>query len=740
MNRLLRLTTLVFAAMFSASGAHAEWARSMIAEFPQGAQRAKLLRLNDGPALAVFETPKTLTVLRWRNGDWTRVSVPIPYDGPTDVEACACRGDSIVRLYVAYQGDPRVTELTPGTDGWEVEDFAPDGEREGSHPMSAYTDGIAWTISRVDHRPSLFIRRRLVQKILECRYWSSGWRCAPSVETAAFGSWGDLKTAPRGWSDKDILIDGTALQVRETSGWKKTVDFHGISAIPSISVPRRLYVFATKNQMIDLDAGLLPARSVPMLENEWAPDNPRASGRESVPADFVSQQVAISRTYDAIGSPRGKGVETLFGKLEDRQIHELRWTNAGWKDEAVAAFAGGSQEAIVGDARGDGHDRVYALADDTPDSSPRTALWELSYYPRRIVVLVPDPASESVEPASRRLLGEMIRAEMGRHGHLAVVDARSQDAANDERSLMKQTAGGGAVPDAAVKYRIEEKSGLYEISAVLSTKRGTAAREFLERPVAKAELSQVALALARRVAEEWPQDFVGDARTPRAAPTAERASSPPASAASAGTCDVLQVRFNAVSSDPNVARAIDVALNSRSRPQRTAASVASMDALGIPKNLDGLAQARALIAAPMPWCRYWGYQIVSYLELAGVRDAESKHDLARGLHDPDASSRRGAVLALGAYTDEDLLPPLYRVFSTDPDPPVRESVAISLSSSGLYTAAQRQRMLPIFLRVLKDERQDQQTRGWAAHALSDMTGQDFGLDTARWQNWIAAHR
>ncbi len=739
MNRLLRATALVFAALILTSRVRAVWSRSIIAEFPRGAQGAKLLRLAEGPAIAVFENPKTLDLFRRHDGDWTRTSVPLPYDEATDIESCACRGDGVVRLYVTYSADPHVTEITPGPKGWGMEDFEPDGERlTGVRPASAYTDAIAWAISHVDHRPSLFIRRRLVQKIFECR-WNAGWRCSPAAETAAYGFWGDLRANIHAWSANDMLLDGGVLQKRDPSGWAKVIDFHSAGAVASRSVLRRLYVFWQKHQVIDLDSELLPIRSIPMLEDEWAPVNARAPRDESRPDDPVVQQIAVRRAYDAAGAPRGKHVETLFGTLEDHQIHELRWSGGRWKDQIVAALSGDSQKPLVGDARDDGLDRVYALVDDRADSDRRTTLYELTYYPRRAVVLAPDPDSASLAPADRHLLGEMMRAEMGRHGHLAIVDTRSRAVAREERSLTEQGAGGNAVPDAAVRCRIEEKNGLYTVSAQLSTNGTASAMEFKASPSARAELPQAVLALARQVAEDWPQNLAEGAGSPATARAAPTDSAPSPKAAATGDCDVLVIRYKAVWSDPSVTRAIDVALNSHSRQERTDASVTSMAALGIPKNSDGLAQARRLIASSTPWCRYWGYQIISYLELAGVRDANSERDLVRGLQDPDASSRRGVVLALGAYTDATLLPSLYRIFSADPSPDVRMSAAISLSGSGLYTPEQRRRMLPIFLRVLKDPSQDHQTREWAAHAMSDITGQGFGMDEVRWQAWITAH-
>jgi hypothetical protein len=205
-------------------------------------------------------------------------------------------------------------------------------------------------------------------------------------------------------------------------------------------------------------------------------------------------------------------------------------------------------------------------------------------------------------------------------------------------------------------------------------------------------------------------------------------------------CAALIDLANRRKDDQALNRAMDIALNSPHYKERAAAASAVLTGYRVPESADGLARSRALIGASHPWCRYWGYQFISYLDVAQIRDADSKADLLKGLKDPDESARKSVVQALGAFEDEDLIPHVFEAFKTDPASVVRERAACSLSHTGIYTKEQRRRMLPLFIAVLEDPKQDQSTRSWAVQALNYITSAGLGSDAAKWKAWVASNR
>lgn len=200
-------------------------------------------------------------------------------------------------------------------------------------------------------------------------------------------------------------------------------------------------------------------------------------------------------------------------------------------------------------------------------------------------------------------------------------------------------------------------------------------------------------------------------------------------------CNRLIDLYSRKSKDQGVYQMIDLALNSPNFKERAAAASGVLAALEIPESPEGLAASRRLIGSRQPWCRYWGYQFLSYLDLAQIRDATSKTDLVAGLKDGDESARKSVVQALGAFSDRDLIPILYKAFREDPSLPVRERAACSLSKSGVYTRDQRWLMIPFFVGVMRDHKMDDQTKNWAVQALSHITGQGFGRDVGLWEQW-----
>lgn len=498
MRRRLLLSAALIAGC--AGRAQAEWARSLVAKFPGYGHHPTVVTLDDGPALVVFEA-ETLHLFRRRDGDWIKSSVLLPAK-VNSVGACACRGDGVRRLYAGSWNDPRVFEIAPYGNKWELLAFYPSGDPPTRFP--GHTGGFASAVSHADGRPSLFIARHVRGHIVECRWKREDWSCSDAV--GAPGLSADLYANPPGWPKKDLVVSNSSVYVREGSGWSKILELDG-SILLSRANPLHVYRFGWNSRELHLGPDLAVLSEEPFVKDVYEEVDP---GDKTMPPPLPgSRNFTPGRVYgreSSVGVPRSPGTESIFFAAEDYQLHELRKVDGRWTDAAIARFAGGCYQPVVGDARGDGVERIYAMVRPVANrvGGKNTELWELSYHAGRRVVRVPDPVSPSIEPEGRSLLGELVRAELGRHGHLTVVDALSQAAAGAERALTKDDSRSpSGSSEAALAITVLQEGAAFSLSARL-TGAGLKERRFDSPPTEREKLPEEALALARRIAEEWP--------------------------------------------------------------------------------------------------------------------------------------------------------------------------------------------------------------------------------------------
>jgi len=316
-----------------------------------------------------------------------------------------------------------------------------------------------------------------------------------------------LHANPPGWPKRDLLVSGSSVFAREGSNWSKALELEGASILLSRATPLHVYRFGWNSREIRLGPDFDIRSEEPFVKDIYEEVDP---DDKTMPAPLPgSRNFTPGRIYgseSSVGAPRGPGTESIFFAAEDHQLHELRKVDGRWTDAAIARFAGGCYQPVAGDARGDGVERVYAMVREIPNyvGGGKTELWELTYRPRRTIVQVPDPVSASIEPEGRRQLGELVRAELGRHGHLTVVDERSRAAARAERALTKDNslpASGSS--EAALAVTVLQEGAAFSLSARLSG-AGLKERRFDSPPSEREKLPEAALALARRIAEEWP--------------------------------------------------------------------------------------------------------------------------------------------------------------------------------------------------------------------------------------------
>ena len=103
--------------------------------------------------------------------------------------------------------------------------------------------------------------------------------------------------------------------------------------------------------------------------------------------------------------------------------------------------------------------------------------------------------------------------------------------------------------------------------------------------------------------------------------------------------------------------------------------------------------------------------------------------LLEGLSDSSEDVRANTASVLGGFHDPASSEALLQTIHNDPSMKVRLAALGSLSSAGGWSV-----FAPI-LGLLKDPRSPAEMKAKAATALQAMTGQDFGVDAARWAGW-----
>ncbi|MBM3770850.1 MAG: HEAT repeat domain-containing protein [Acidimicrobiia bacterium] len=103
------------------------------------------------------------------------------------------------------------------------------------------------------------------------------------------------------------------------------------------------------------------------------------------------------------------------------------------------------------------------------------------------------------------------------------------------------------------------------------------------------------------------------------------------------------------------------------------------------------------------------------------------------LRDPNENVRYWAVEGLAYLAIDASLAPLLEVFRDDPLPMIRERAACGLAQSGMFSASQRQTVVPALIDLAGDGALDDTTRGWVFQALRDITGESLPRDAHAWR-------
>lgn len=178
---------------------------------------------------------------------------------------------------------------------------------------------------------------------------------------------------------------------------------------------------------------------------------------------------------------------------------------------------------------------------------------------------------------------------------------------------------------------------------------------------------------------------------------------------------------------------LEISINSRDMRIREAALPALLALDGVPQDETGLAMLEAAVGNPRQ--REWALTSLGALGNRGVDPVQSAKIIESYLGDPSVNVRSGAVGGLQLLATDETIPMLLDRFRNDPSPLVQERAICGLSSSGMFTRAQRMTAAGSLVGWLNDSLLTVQQRAWTVQALQVITGASLGSDSAAWHEW-----
>jgi len=492
-----RALAAVVLAMAAVAPAHAAWARFKIADFKTSVRHPAIVELDDGRAIVLIET-RNLHVIRRTVSGWIHSTLAIdPAKMLYNFIACDCRGDGKKRLYLSFRGTTRVWEIAPYGARWTVNEILTHtGRPSEQNNTGPLTHGMS-----ADGKPSLFVTHPDRHEISECR-WKKKWTCATIIQNEKiWGPMGHFHTDPPAWKSPDLLFFEDTLVARGPDGWKAVpgVDVTGRpDVLLSRKKPRTFYMFGAKNVEITLDENLSVASRKELVQSAPSREvDPASAGLPVEPGMRMFRQAEPLRGQ-AVGVLRSTPSERIYQTLGG-EVVESKEVDGTWTNSFIASFEGTQAYHVrAGDTRGDGMDRLYVVETPRPYISP-SRLWELVYYPTKDVIEVPNPSLNGLPLKGGELLGDLLRAELGRHGGLSVLHEAGLAAAAAEKPGKRASRA---------PYRIlssvTSRGESFELKLNVVRADGNAPLKELSAFVARAGLPEAALALALRVSEDWP--------------------------------------------------------------------------------------------------------------------------------------------------------------------------------------------------------------------------------------------
>ena len=182
------------------------------------------------------------------------------------------------------------------------------------------------------------------------------------------------------------------------------------------------------------------------------------------------------------------------------------------------------------------------------------------------------------------------------------------------------------------------------------------------------------------------------------------------------------------------------ALNSSDMRVRESGIEVELAAYGLGKNTASLDYVLQESESSDHAQKIWALWALGLMGNRGVQTPRVVQVLTEHLKDSDEESRRWAVEGLALVGSNETIAPLLQTMHDDVSANVRGRAACGLAESGMFTPEQRLSAVPQLLNDTDDPSLDAQTHAWAFQALSDITRQRLGNDSAAWRSWYESAR
>ena len=186
---------------------------------------------------------------------------------------------------------------------------------------------------------------------------------------------------------------------------------------------------------------------------------------------------------------------------------------------------------------------------------------------------------------------------------------------------------------------------------------------------------------------------------------------------------------------PRSDQSVDACLYSKNLQARAAAITALLAFDGVPRSAAGFATAEHAVGKPNQ--RAWALWTLGALANRGVNSTHAASVIESYLADPDVRTRATAIDGLSLVATDETVPMLLDRFRNDPSPIVQERAALDLAVAGMYTHPQRMAAAAKLVDWVSDPVLSVPQRAWAVHALDDISGKNFGANSAAWKSWYA---
>lgn len=398
--------------------------------------------------------------------------------------------DGVARLYLGLPGE--LLEYTPQPGHWKIERTDLSGND---------IDEMEAAISNVDGRARIYTCALYKNsKISECS-WSGKWECRGISEPCS----GPFVVNVRGVKNTDVIFGaGKILTRKKGEDWK---------TIEKFFVDRDIVASA------DLDRMLIGTKGLTEVSADFSKYSTR--GFETTSGELISAgqaRVEVNRPT------------RVFVGSDDWHVYEVRNPTGIPVLSDMGRARGVPWYLLPGDLRGTGVQHLYVSEERGNTNDPGvTTISEYTYYENKSITAVlgfelGHSSGVDASPIGGAVLGNLLRAEMLKFGHLQLIETENVDKITAEREFQSsQCADDGCLArigkllnaQAIMKGAAAPVDGGYRIS--LKVVEAESGRELLSRSrrvEAETDIPKAIVLLARSCALDWPHKLAG-ARKPR---------------------------------------------------------------------------------------------------------------------------------------------------------------------------------------------------------------------------------